>query len=83
MMVQGLSNRMKRTASYKITLQVLQHPVDPGARLQRLLKLALRRCFFRCVNIEEIAGVDDADNNPESDDLDQAASYLYGPLADC
>lgn len=40
--------------SYRIELKSLPDTVDAGARLQRLLKCALRSFGFRCKRIEEI-----------------------------
>lgn len=39
---------------YRITLRALPQSIDPGSRLQRLLKAALREFGFRCKNIEEV-----------------------------
>lgn len=44
-----MSNR-----TYKIVLRAQPQSVDPGARLQRLLKLALRSFGFRCIGVEEM-----------------------------
>lgn len=40
--------------TYCIILQAKPQPVDPGSRLQILLKLALRSFGFRCERVEEI-----------------------------
>jgi len=39
---------------FRIELKSKPDPVDAGARLQRLLKVALRSFGFRCKRIEEI-----------------------------
>lgn len=40
--------------TYRIEFRALASPIDPDARLQRLLKAALRSYGFRCKRIEEI-----------------------------
>ena len=42
--------------TYRIILRAQPQSVDPGARLQRLLKLALRSFGFRCVDVRKLEG---------------------------
>ncbi len=50
--------------TYRIILRAQPQTVEPGARLQRLLKVALRSFGFRCKRVEEITPTVTKGNTP-------------------
>jgi hypothetical protein len=61
-----VSSRFVTKTTYRIVLQSQPQPVDEGARLQRLLKAALRQFGFKFLRVEKIVHVKNAETLAET-----------------